>query len=177
MIIHGIRYADGELHLKCDPREGIRASYEVEAGKDYDIVLRKEKRSLNANAYAWQLIHKIAAELSKPPNAPVQPIEVYRRAIEETPDKDAEFICIKDTAAPAFIQSWENGHLGRMCEQFPSDTPGFTVIRIIYGSSDYDREQMSQLINVLVEDAKALGIETKNPEDVKSLLSQWKDKK
>lgn len=175
MIIEAARYADGELHLRCDPREGIQATYKLDDGKDYDIVPHKEKRTLNANSYAWTLIHKIAAELSKPPNGvPTTPIEVYRNAVLEMPDEKAAFISVADIAAPDFIESWEAGHIGRQCEQFDSGTPGFVTIRCVYGSSDYDRAEMALLIDRLVQDAQALGIETRPQEDIDSLLRSWK---
>ena len=43
----------------------------------YDLSLKehREKRSLDANAYAWVLIHKLAAAMGIPP------VEVYRNAI------------------------------------------------------------------------------------------------
>lgn len=173
--IEGARYADGELHVKCSPREGIQAAYELQEGKSYDIDRHREKRSVNANAYAWTLIHKIAAELSRPPaGTPTEPIKVYRNAVMNLPDVEATFISVDEIAAPAFIRSWEEGHLGRQCEVFPSDTPGFSIIRCVYGSSDYTREEMTLLLDRLIQDAQALGIETKDPGDAESLLESWK---
>lgn len=173
MIVNAIRYSDGELHIACDPREGIQASYRVTPGKDYDITPHREKRSLNANAYAWTLIHKIAAALSRE-RTPVTPLEVYRRAVANLPDTEATWISLREDAAPAFIRSWEEGHLGRQCEQFPGGTPGFVTVRCVYGSSDFSRAEMCLFIDRLVQDAQALGIETRSPEDVESLLASWK---
>lgn len=172
MKVTGIRYADGELHLACDAREGIQATYKLEAGKDYDILPHREKRSLNANAYAWVLIHKIAAALSKPPGTPVQPNDVYRQAVKNLPDVEATFLSVAEEAAPAFIESWESGHLGRQVEQFPGE-PGFVILRCVYGSSYFSRAEMALLIDRLVQDAQALGIETKEQEDIDSLLDSW----
>ena len=42
-----------------------------------------------------------------------------------------------------------------------------------YGSSTYDRAEMGRLLDDLIEDAEALGIETKSPEEVDRLLSLW----
>lgn len=168
MIIEGARYENGELHIRCSPREGMGAVYKLESGKDYDIVPHKEKRSLDANAYAWVLIGKIAEAIRR------SPTDVYRKAIEDTGGVRAEIICIRDIAAPAFIKTWELGHLGRICEQFPSSTPGFVNIRCVYGSSDYSTKEMSALIDTLVQDAEALGIETMPPEKLERLLTSWK---
>ena len=170
--VSGVRFAGGELHIKCDPREGVYAAYNIEDGKQYDIVPHKEKRSLNANAYAWALIHKIAAQLST--ERPTDPITVYRQAVRDLPDVEATFVSVAEIAAPAFIRSWEEGHLGRQCEQFPSDTPGFVILRCVYGSSDYTRQEMALLLDRLIQDAQALGIETKDPADIESLLNSWK---
>lgn len=168
MKITGIRYADGELHLACDPRDGIQATHKLEAGKEYDILPHKEKRSLNANAYAWAMIHKIAAAIG------ISPIEVYRNTIRQLPDKAATFVSIFNEAAPAFIKSWEEGHIGRQAEQIGEDCGGYVTLRLVFGSSDFSRAEMARFIDLIIQDAQALGIETKDPEDVKSLLSRWK---
>ena len=44
---------------------------------------------------------------------------------------------------------------------------------LYYGSSTYDRAEMARLLDDLIEDAQALGIETKSPEEVDRLLSLW----
>ena len=168
MKIEAVRYCDGELHLRVDPRDGMKASYKLQPGKDYDIVPKRAKRSLNANAYAWVLIDKLAAALNLPP------LEIYRNAVQNTGGVVGESVCIREEAAPAFIETWERGHLGRQCNQYPSDTLGYVIVQCIYGSSDYDRAQMARLIDVLVQDAQACGIETKDPGDIESLLRSWK---
>ena len=167
MIIEGARYEDGELHIRCSPREGIQATYQIEAGKEYDITPHKNKRSLDANAYAWVLIGKISNVLRIPAE------EVYRQAISNAGDPKSDLICISEEAAPAFIKTWEFNHLGRKCEQFPSSTPGYVNIRCIYGSSDFTRKEMNSLIDGLIQDAEALGIETMPPDKLERLLTSW----
>ena len=165
MQITSIRYADGELHLGCAPRDGIRASYELKPG-DYDIKPRARKRSLSANAYAWVLIDRIAAAMSLPP------LEVYRAAIDRLGGVTATMLRCRAEAVPAFVRSWEAGHLGRQVRQLSSEG-GWAELMVIYGSSDFDRIQMARLLDRLTEDARSLGLETRSPEDVESLLSQW----
>ena len=170
MHITGARYAGGELHLACDPREGIRAAYGITEG-DYELVRKKKKRSLDANAYAWVLIDRIAKAVRLPP------IEVYRNAVEQTPGVTQSIICIAESAAEAFRKSWEAGHLGRQVKMFPAATPGFVNLIVVYGSSDYDTKQMAAFIDLLVQDAQALGIETKRQEEIDSLLNSWEAKR
>mgnify|MGYP000539531746 CR=1 FL=1 len=49
-------------------------------------------------------------------------------------------------------------------------------VHCYYGSSTYNSKEMSLLINLLVELAKSLNIETKSDKEIESLLKEW-DKK
>ena len=49
----------------------------------------------------------------------------------------------------------------------------FKIINAYYGSSSFNSKQMSRLINDLVEDCEAVGIETKPKEEIDSLLRSW----
>lgn len=42
-----------------------------------------------------------------------------------------------------------------------------------YGSSTYDTRQMSQLIDSLVQDCKALDIETMAPDKLAAMMEAW----
>lgn len=46
---------------------------------------------------------------------------------------------------------------------------------LYYGSSTYDTAQMSRLINIIVEECKAQGIETRTPDEISKLVSLWGD--
>ena len=46
----------------------------------------------------------------------------------------------------------------------------------IIGSSVYDTKSMTRLINLIVDLAKSLNIETKTPAEIKSLLESWDNK-
>lgn len=166
MTIETAEYRSGMLMLRCDPTDALRFVYGFKRG-DYEISPQKKKRSKDANAYAWTLIHQIAAKLRMPP------IDVYRNAILNTPGVTDSVICIAENAADAFTRSWEAGHLGRQVQRFPSNRAGFVNLIVIYGSSDYDTKQMSAFIDGLVQDAHALGIETEDPGKIQSLLDSW----
>jgi hypothetical protein len=165
MEITSIRYTDGELRLGCSPRDGIRASYELKPG-EYEIKRKPKKRSLTANAYAWVLIDRIAEAMRLPP------LEVYRTAIDQLGGVTATMMRCREAAVPEFIRSWEYGHLGRQVRQL-GEYGGWVDLMVIYGSSDFDRLQMARLLDRLIQDAQALGIETRSPEEVESLLNSW----
>ena len=170
MRIDTAGYAGGKLMLSCSPADGLKFTYSFKPG-DYEIALKKKKRSNDANAYAWVLIQQIAAKLRMPP------VDVYRNAILNTGGVTESVICIADDAVDQFVRSWESGHLGRQVQQFPSNRKGFTNLIVIYGSSDYDTKQMTRFIDGLVQDAHALGLETEDPGKIQSLLDSWEAKR
>ena len=49
-------------------------------------------------------------------------------------------------------------------------------VHCYYGSSTYNSKEMSLLINLLVELAKSLNIETKSQQEINSLLESWNKK-
>lgn len=126
----------------------------------------KKKRSLNANAYLWVLIK----ELSK--KTEVEPKQIYKDAISYMNTYDV--IPIKNEAVDRFIKNWNQNGDGWICEKFNSKLEGFTNVRAYYGSSVFDSKEMSQLIEIIVNECKSFGIETKPPEELKSLLEGWK---
>ncbi len=125
----------------------------------------RQKRSLDANAYCWTLIGKIALKMK------ITSLEVYRKAISEA--GVYEIIPIKNEAVDRYIEIWQGNGLGWICEKFPSKLEGFTNVRAFYGSSVYDTAEMSRLIDYIVTDCKELGIETESKEYIDNLLKEW----
>lgn len=135
----------------------------------YDLSIKehRKKRSLDANAYAWVLIGKIADALR------ITPKEIYRQAIQNI-GGNYEVIPIKEEAAEQFKQVWESHGLGWPCvDMGKSKIQGYRNLRAYYGSSTYDTRQMSQLIDILVQDCKDLGIETLTPEKLALMMEGW----
>lgn len=127
----------------------------------------KQKRSLDANAYAWVLIGKIAEKTRVPKN------EVYREAIRGI-GGNYDVVCIKEDAADTLRKAWEGNGIGWQTEVMLSKLDGCTNVLLYYGSSTYDTEQMSRLIENIIQDCESLGIETKSQAEIDSLLQQWR---
>ena len=137
--------------------------------KVYDLTVRehKKKRSLDANAYCWVLINKIADALR------ITPVEIYRQAILNVAG-NYEVIPIKEEAADHFKQVWEAQGLGWPCvDMGKSKIAGYRNLRAYYGSSTYSTTQMAQLIENLLQDCRALDIEVKSEEEIASLMGEW----
>lgn len=131
---------------------------------DLEIKEHRQKRSLDANAYSWVLINKIADALR------LTPKEVYRQAIQDIAGNH-EIVPIKTEAADKFKQVWESQGLGWPCVDIGrSKIDGYRNMKAYYGSSTYDTRQMSLLIDHLIQDCKALDIETLPPDKLALLL-------
>lgn len=130
----------------------------------------KNKRSLDANAYCWTLIGKIAEKTNVPKE------DVYREAIRGI-GGNYDVVCIKDDAAESLRKAWERNGVGWQTEVMLSKLDGCTNVLLYYGSSTYDTEQMSRLIENIIQDCEALGIETKSQAEIDSLLNSWGGRK
>ena len=133
-----------------------------------DIKEYRERRSLDANAYMWVLVGKLSGKLGLPPE------EIYRAAIRDVGD-NYEVMPVRNDALERWQVIWQSNGLGWLCEEIgPSKLPGYTNVRNFYGSSAYDKAQMSRLINNVVQDCKAQGIETMPPAELARLMEEWR---
>lgn len=130
------------------------------------ITKYREKRSLDANAYFWTLVDKLAVKLNKTKT------EIYRDAIKDI-GGNSETVCVKNNAVKKLCLVWQKNGLGFQTETFTSKIEGCTNVILYYGSSTYDTKQMSVLISNIVEECKSQGIETRTPEEISKLLSLW----
>ena len=56
-----------------------------------------------------------------------------------------------------------------------SKLPGCTNVILYYGSSTYDSKQMARLIDNIIQDCKAVGIETATPAEIDAMKARWED--
>lgn len=171
ITITGAKLEEGKLILTVDRACLGMAMGWIRKKKDmaYDLELKehREKRSLNANAYAWSLINEIGKALR------IKSIDVYREAVLNVGASYTP-ICIQEDKVEAVRRQWESNGLGwQMIDQGPSRVDGCRVVFAYPGSSTYDNAQMARLIDGLVQDCKALGIETRSPEEIASMLGEW----
>jgi len=160
-----IKITSDGLVLQIPIKKGI----DFKPNKDYiaDIKEYRRKRSLNANAYAWELINRLAIKLN------LSDIEVYRQYIKEM--GVYRLIELNKDASNTFKTAWQNNGIGWLCEDIDqSPREGFVLIKAYYGSSCYNTKQMSRLIDAIVQDCKQLDIETLTPEELSLLKENWK---
>lgn len=130
------------------------------------LAKHRKKRSLNANAYAWHLMGEIAESQG------ITSEEVYRHQIREV--GIFRVVEINEAAADTLSHSWGLHGLGWFAERLDyGKTEGFVLMRLYYGSSSYDSKQMSRLLENIIQDCEALGIQTKTPDEIANLVSLW----
>ena len=142
-------------------------------GLKLNVELKKwiKKRTLDCNAYMWVLIQKIAEKISTE-NTVISKEQIYRDAIKEV--GAYSIVPIKSEAVEEWTRIWKSNGIGWICETQPSKLDGFTNVMCYHGSSVYNQKEMNRLVNVIVEECRNLGIETKPDEELKSLLEEWK---
>lgn len=126
----------------------------------------RNRRSVDANAYMWVLVDKIAKATKQ------RPVDVYRHAIKEIPG-NSTIVCVQNKAKDVLKQQWEARGLGWQVEELDSRIDGCTNLKLYYGSSTYDTEQMQMLIDSVVDSAKELGIETLTPFELEGMMVAW----
>lgn len=153
------------LSFFCEDVREARQLHESLKDADIEVTVKKwrEKRSLNANAYAWALINQIAFKTKQ------KVTDVYRNAIREV-GGNTDIVCVMDRAVERLRDSWEKNGIGWITETLDSKLDGCTNVILYYGSSTFDTAQMSVFIDSIVQDAKALGIETMTPQELEGLM-------
>lgn len=149
-------------------------TYLLEQARDKQFELKeyKSKRSLDSNAYCWVLCDEIAKELSKDETI-ITKEKIYQDGILQI--GTFEPMIIEEKAFENFKRIWQRQGLGFLVQEV-SRKDKCVKVHCYYGSSTYDSKEMSLLINLLVELAKSLNIETKSDKEIESLLKEW-DKK
>lgn len=134
--------------------------YEAEIKKHY------EKRSNDANKYCWHLLGELAIAVKSDKD------ELYLQKVREFgPYKD---FTLTEDEAKTFRVAWEKLGTGWPTEQVDFTPDGQRlVIRAYYGSSTYNTKQMSRLIDNIVQDCRAVGIETLPPDKLAGMMEEW----
>lgn len=136
--------------------------WKLDKDKEYQIEIKeyKPKRSLNANAYAWVLMNKIAnvVRLSKE--------EVYFNMLKHYGQSQVVSI-VSDINIQGYFKYFEAIGTSIL------NGKEFSHIRVFKGSSEYDTKEMSIFIDGIVQEAKQLDIETLTPDKLAELKDLW----
>lgn len=168
----------GQMQLTFSMNEQSKVEH-IDDIKDVDklsikAVKYREKRSLDANAYYWQLLSKVAEKLplSKPSAHNLMLRKYGQKFIV---DGKLVYLVLPDTdEAERAADEAETYHI-KATSQVKEGKDGkmYRTYIMLRGSSDYDTKEMSTLIEGLVSDAKELGIETMTGEEIERMMQQY----
>lgn len=159
---------EGEQRLTIVTRDDCRGLWDDLHDHDVEVTIKRyhKRRSLDANAYAWALMGRLAAVVALPVT------EVYRNAIRNV-GGNTDVVCVPDKAVDRLRECWGKNGIGWITDTMPSKLPGCTNVILYYGSSTFDTAQMSRMIDNIVQDCKAVGVETMTPAELARLLEGW----
>lgn len=127
--------------------------------KVFEVTEHHEKRSLSANAYAWKLISMIADTLRKSKE------EVYLQMLKDY--GQSEFVSVlADIDVKGYFKYYEEYGTGHVQGR------EFKHYKVYKGSSEYDSKEMAILIDGIVQEAKALDIETRTPAEIEQMIKE-----
>lgn len=163
--------------LNRDGTQNITITIDGDFGKQYDelknglvtfeVKKAHKRRSLSANAYAWVLIDKIAEKTG------IRKSDVYREAIREIGGVSTT-VCVMNKAVTQLCTSWARNGLGWQTEILESKIDGCANVVLYFGSSSFDSAQMARFIDLLVQDAEAVGVATISKEEEERMIRAWR---
>jgi len=125
----------------------------------------REKRSLDANAYCWAIMTKIANH----PDIKSSKEEIYKEMLQKYgylyQDEEGYIVGTykTDTDISKIPGHWK----------FYKSNGKFNSYLMIKGSSEYNTAEMAHFIDMVVQEAKELGIETLTPDELERMKQAW----
>ena len=160
-----IDFATGKPKLELSVNEVNDFKQLVDEMKDkerlsIEVKQYREKRSLNANNYAWKLITEIA--------------NILRASKEEI------YLCMLRRYGQSELISVLSHipieHYVRYFEEAGESTLNgklFKHYRVFKGSSEFDSREMAIFIDGIISEAKNLNIQTETPNQIAEMKARW----
>ena len=120
----------------------------------------REKRSLNANNYAWAIMTEMANVLRASKE------EVYLKMLKRY--GQSEIISV--------LSHIPIGEYVKYCEEAGESTLNgklFKHYKVYKGSSEFDTREMSIFLDGVVSEANEIGVQTMTPNEIAKLKSLW----
>lgn len=160
-----IDYRTGEtlLTLSVDQKKSAMNCFDELNGADklsLKIDKHREKRSLNANNYAWKLLTEIGDKL---------------RISKE----DAYFEALKDYGRSEMISVKAHINIGTYFKHYEEAGESmlngtlFKHYKVYKGSSEFDKREMAIFLDGVVQEAKDLDIDVRTPDEIAKLKDLW----
>lgn len=143
-----------------NPQEIIQWLFDQDKNKKFEIKEYHKKRSLNANAYAWALIGKIADVLRSSKD------EIYLEMLKKYGQSEIVSV-LSDINVTGYFKYFEEIATVKL------QGKNFTHYKVFKGTSGYNTAEMAVFIDGVISEADELGIDTLPPNEVEKIKSLW----
>ena len=151
------------ISFEVNERSDFEALVDEMRDKDklsIEVKQYRQHRSLNANAYAWLLIGKIADIVRAGKD------EIYLKLLKRYGQSELISV-LSHVPIGNYIKYYEEAGESKLNGKM------FTHYRVYKGSSEFDTREMSIFIDGVVSEAKELGIQTETPNQIAEMKSRW----
>lgn len=148
-----------EIHKIARMGDIIPTLQYLDKEKVFDVIIKehKDKRSLNANSYCWLLVTKIADKLR------VSKEEVYLNMLEQFGQSDL-IVLSKEIPLDRYFKYYK----------VITEWSNHQEVKVIRGSSTYNTNEMSILLDGIVQTAEDMEIEVLSRQELSILKGEWK---
>lgn len=129
---------------------------------EVETKIKRKRRSLNANAYLWELLGRMAAVLKSDKDS------VYLMMLERY--GVYTHVCVKPAAVERVKQEWRTV---RELGEITINGQKAIQLQCYFGSHTYNSKEFSVLLDGVLSEAAQLGIETLSEADKDLMLKEW----
>lgn len=166
-------YDRTKITIVLDNKERMKAlkwldSVSIVEGKEYEIDVKRHynKRTINANSYLRVLERKIADVMGQSLDEVHNDMLCKYGQLEQDENGDLMYVVLKTSVDWREKEYIHLNPTGKFMERNGERYQWFEVMR---PSHTYNSKEMAILIDGVVDEAKALNIETKSPDEIRHM--------
>lgn len=165
-LVDHVMLANGEQRLTIQTRDDLRGLYDQLHNDEVstDVKKYRKPRSLDANAYFHVLVNKIATALGSSDEEVKKQLVVKYGTLETDEDGSAYGAMLQASADIDRFYPYT-----RCYKTVEQNGKTYNCFLFYKRTRDMDSAEMSHLIDGTVSEAKALGIETMTPDQIREL--------
>ena len=159
----GFKTGKPALTLEVNERSDFEALvYEMRDKDKLSIEIKqyRERRSLNANAYAWLLIGQIADAVRAGKD------EIYLQCLKRYGQSELISV-LSHVPIGNYVKYYEEAGESKL------NGKDFTHYRVYKGTSEMDTREMSIFIDGVCSEARELGIQVETPNQIAEMKARW----
>jgi hypothetical protein len=165
-LVDHVILANGEQRLTIQTRDDLRGLYDQLHNDEVstDVKKYRKPRSLDANAYFHLLVNRIAATVGTSDDEVKRELVVRYGTVEKDEDGSPCGIMLPATADVDRVYPYTYFY-----KAMELNGKSYRCYLLYKHTRDMDSAEMSHLIDGTVSEAKALGIETMTPDQIREL--------